>query len=61
MPIVRMNVGECPDDGTPIQSGVNLWILADIGRVVIIHKPIAKGWAENRERNRHYRKTDRKI
>ncbi len=56
-----MNVRERPKNGVAVQSCLNLWIFADVRRIVIIDKAETACLSENGQRNCDQAKTDREF
>ena len=56
-----MNVRERPENGVAVQSGLNLWIVADVRRIVIIDEAETACLSENGQRNCDQPKTDREF
>ena len=52
MPVVGVNVGKSPDNVSPAQSLLNLSVLADVGRVIVIHESVSQGLSVDRPRDR---------
>ena len=47
MPVIGMHVSERPNSVLPTQSGLDLRILADVNRIVVIDKAVPQGLAED--------------
>ena len=58
VPVLGMNVGECPPDAPPRQSGANVRVVEHVKRIVIIDKLVAKSLAEHRPRDRNQKNAD---
>ena len=52
MPIMGMDMGECPGNAVPAQTAMNLIVFADVNRIIEVDEFMAEGLAENRPRNR---------
>ncbi len=59
MPVVRMNVRERPDDILPRHAALDLTILADVARIVIINKAVLQSLAEDGPGDRDQYRADR--
>src|SRR6266404_5039290 len=51
MPVMRMNVSERPLNVGPAQPGLNLTVLADVGRIIVIHESVSQRLPKNGPRD----------
>ena len=58
MPVLRMNVGKCPSDSVPAQSGANMRVVVNIKRIVVVDELMARGLGKHAPGNRNQKRDD---
>jgi hypothetical protein len=56
MPVLRMNMGECPDNAGGVKAACYLGIFINVARIIIINEVVPKSLTKNNARE--HRETD---